>query len=188
MERMARTRKISLDDILDAAERVVLKLGAAGLSIDAVAQEAGVSKSRVVYDHKSKSALLEALIERRLNVDAERIRVSVGQNSDAPHPELFGRIAVAEKAPDDTDKAVCLAISAAMSSEEKIHDRMRQWTSDDVKDMNSGARPKAALLAYLALTGFYCTELFNFHDWEPKQRLEILDGIREIYTSLPDEK
>ena len=35
---MARTRKISTDDILDAAERVVMRDGAAGLSIGAVAQ------------------------------------------------------------------------------------------------------------------------------------------------------
>ncbi len=183
---MARTRKISADDILDAAERVVLKAGADGFSIDAVAQEAGVSKSRVVYDHKSRSALLNALIERRLTSDAQRIRASIEQNGDTPHPELFGRIAVAEKVPDDTDKAVCLAVGAAMSSDEKIHSRMRNWTSDDLKDMRSGARPKAALVAYLALTGFYCTELFNFHQWEPAQRLEILDGIRAIYTSLPE--
>lgn len=39
---MARTRKISENDILDAAERVVLCVGASGLSIDAVAQEAGI--------------------------------------------------------------------------------------------------------------------------------------------------
>lgn len=46
-------RKINEDDILDAAERVVVRDGAVGLSIDAVAREASVSKSRVVYDHKS---------------------------------------------------------------------------------------------------------------------------------------
>ena len=115
---MARTRKISTDDILDAAERVVMRDGAAGLSIDAVAQEAGVSKSRVVYDHKSKSALLEALIDRHMSAEEARIRDAVGSHSEAPHPELFGRISLAEEAPDDIDRAVCFAISAAMSSEE----------------------------------------------------------------------
>jgi AcrR family transcriptional regulator len=184
---MARTRKISTDDILDAAERVVLRAGATGFSIDAVAQEAGVSKSRVVYDHKSKSALLEALIERRLATEEERVEAAITDSSHLPHPELFGRIAVAEKVPDDTDKAVCLAISAAMSSEENIHDRMSDWTRKDLAAMGKGKRPKAALIAYLALTGFCCTEYFNFHQWEPEDRLAILDGIRAIYTTFPDE-
>jgi AcrR family transcriptional regulator len=184
---MARTRKITADEILDAAERVILRVGAAGISIDAVAQEAGISKSRVVYDHRSKSALLEALIDRRLNAEEQRVRASVQSNSDTSHPELFGRIAVAEKAPDDTDKAVCLAISAAVSSEEKLHDRMREWTRKDLADIGNGARPKAALIAYLALTGFCCTEYFNLYQWETESRLAILDSIREIYTTSPDE-
>jgi AcrR family transcriptional regulator len=184
---LSRTRKITTDDILDAAERVVIRLGAAGLSIDAVAQEAGVSKSRVVYDHRSKSALLEALIDRRVKAELERIEATVAENAGAPHPELFGRIAVAERIPDDRDKAVALAISASMSSEEKIQQQMRDWTLADLRAMAAGVRPKAALMAYLALTGFYCTELFGFHQWDAAERSEILEGFRTIYASYPDE-
>lgn len=184
---MARTRKISADDILDAAERVVLRLGAVGVSIDAVAQEAGVSKSRVVYDHKSKSALLEALIERRLFLEEKRIRASVDACSGEQHPELFGRIAVAEKEPDDTDKAVCLALSAAMSSEEKLHEKMQQWTRKDLAEISDCKKPRAALIAYLALTGFSCTEYFDFYQWGAEARLAILQDIRAIYMDSPKE-
>ncbi|WP_065754532.1 TetR/AcrR family transcriptional regulator [Bradyrhizobium paxllaeri] len=184
---MSRTRKITTDDILDAAERVVVHLGAAGLSIDAVAQEAGVSKSRVVYDHGSKSALLEALIDRRVKAELERIDTAVAESAGTPHPELFGRIAVAEQIPDDRDKAVALAISAAMSSEAKVQQQMRDWTLMDLRAMAKGERPKAALMAYLALTGFYCTELFGFHQWGAAERSEILAGIRAIYASYSDE-
>ncbi|MCB5201853.1 TetR/AcrR family transcriptional regulator [Neorhizobium sp. T786] len=183
---MGRTRKITTDDILDAAERVVTRLGAAGLSIDAVAQEAGVSKSRVVYDHKSKSALLEALIDRTLSEEFKRVKQSVEAHTHAPHPELFGRITLAEQAPDDIDRAVALAISAAMSTEEKVQRQMREWTATDLKAMSGGKHPKAALMAYLALTGFYCTELFSFHRWDAEQRTEILEGIRTIYATYPD--
>ncbi|MBO4225246.1 TetR/AcrR family transcriptional regulator [Bradyrhizobium neotropicale] len=184
---MSRTRKITTDDILDAAERVVIRLGAAGLSIDAVAQEAGVSKSRVVYDHRSKSALLEALIDRRVKAELERIEQAVAENAGTPHPELFGRIADAERIPDDRDKAIAVAISASMSSEEKIQQQMRDWTMKDLRAMAAGARPKAALMAYLALTGFYVTELLGFHQWGTAERSEILAGIRTIYTSYPGE-
>ena len=184
---MARTRKIHTDDILDAAERVVMRVGAAGLSIDAVAQEAGVSKSRVVYDHKSKSALMEALIERHIACEEDRIQQAVDAHATTPHPELFGRISVAEEVPDDIDRAVCLAISAAVSSEQNVQQRMQDWTAKDIKQMKSGPRPKAALLAYLALSGFYCTELFNFYHWEPGERIAVLEGIRDIYTSLSND-
>lgn len=183
---MGRIRRIQKDDILDAAERVVMKLGAAGLSIDAVAQEAGVSKSTVVYDHKSKSLLLEALIDRRLSQELERQAKSIEDAADTPHPELFGRIKLAERVVDDAERAVAMAISASVSSEEKLQQQMRDWTLTDLKAMAEGPRPEAALMAYLALSGFYFTELFGFHQWSEDDQARILEGVRTIYTSYPE--
>ncbi|MCR6727723.1 TetR/AcrR family transcriptional regulator [Agrobacterium fabrum] len=182
---MGRTRRIMTDDILDAAERVVTKLGASGLSIDAVAQEAGVSKSTVVYDHKSKNALLEALIERRLSRELERQAQSVAEAADTPHPELFGRINLA-KSMADADRAVAMAICASVSSEKKLQQQMRDWTLADLAAMSNGPRPEAARMAYLALSGFYVTELFGFHQWSQEEQARILEGVRTIYASYPD--
>ena len=70
---MARLRTIDSDALLDAAERVAIRDGAVGLTIDAVAREAKISKSRVIYDYKSKSGLLQALVERRLRLEAGRV-------------------------------------------------------------------------------------------------------------------
>lgn len=185
---MSRTRKITADEILDAAERVVVREGAAGLSIDAVAREADVSKSRVVYDHKTKSALLEALIDRRVQAELERTRKSVEDSADTPHPELFGRIATSERVMDETERAVAMAVTASMSKEVKIQQQIRDWVLTDLKAMERGPRPKAAFMAYLALSGFCCMELFGFHEWEEAERHKILDGVRAVYASYPEHK
>ena len=181
---MGRTRKISRDDILDAAERVVVRLGAAGLSIDAVAQEAGVSKATVVYDHKSKSALLEALVDRRVKSDMAHVEACVAAAGGTVHAELFGRIAAAEKKLDEVDRAIAVAVSASMTSEARVQQIMRDWTEMDLKAMAGGDRPQAAMMAYLALMGFYSTELFGFHTWPDKERQRLLDDIRAIYDSF----
>lgn len=184
---MARARKITTDDILDAAVRVVTRLGAAGLSIDAVAQEAGVSKSRVVYDHKSKQALLEALIERHFKLEAQRMDAAVEAEAPSAHPELFGRLSMAEDPLDDTERAVAMAVGAALSQDNRVQGLIREWTDKDLAAMRGGKRPMAALIAYLALSGLYCTELFAFHHWDPLERQQILDGIRAVYAHFPDE-
>lgn len=88
---MARTRKVETDEILDAVERVVVRLGAVGLSLDAVAKEAGISKSRVVYDYKSKTALIEAILDRHMAREEAHLRDLVEECADTPHPELYGR-------------------------------------------------------------------------------------------------
>lgn len=185
---MGRIRKIMNDDILDAAERVIVKFGAAGLSIDAVAKEVGVSKSMVLYDHKSKTALLEALIDRRLAQEMTRQQQEVSAAQDTPHPELFGRISAAERPVDDKDRAVAMAICASVSSEEKLRQQMRDWTTADLDAMATGPKPEAALMAYLALSGFYFTEIFGMHEWQPEEHAPILEGLRTVYNSFPDEK
>jgi AcrR family transcriptional regulator len=184
---MARTRKIIADDILDAAERVVTRSGAVGLSIDAVAQEAGVSKSRVVYDHKCKADLLEALIDRQISRERERIAQAITEHADTPHPELFARIAVYGQKPNDTDRAVVLALSASMPGQEELQTRMREWAATVLEAMGRGPRAKAALMAFLALNGLTCLELLGFHQWDETERSAILDGIRTIYATFPED-
>ncbi len=183
---MARPRKISPDDILDATERVILRLGAVGVSIDAVAKEAGVSKSRVVYDHKSKNALLRALLERYRAQDQALLEEAVRDQADSPHPELFGRIALAERAPDEVERAVFMAISAAMPTEAEIHETIKEWIRKDMEAMRLSDRPQAARHAYLALNGFYWNEFSGFHQWTDAERREILDDIRRAFLAFPE--
>src|SRR5678815_3133028 len=62
--------------LLDAAERVFVRLGYQGVTLDAIAAEAGFTKGAVYWHFKNKEALfLELLAEgmRRSAVDAEQI-------------------------------------------------------------------------------------------------------------------
>lgn len=54
----------SRERILEAAERLVSEIGAARLTLDAVAHSAGISKGGLLYHYPSKEALLSALAQR----------------------------------------------------------------------------------------------------------------------------
>ncbi|MDB5556442.1 MAG: TetR family transcriptional regulator [Rhizobium sp.] len=178
---MARNRTIDTDAVLDAAERVAIRDGAVGLSIDAVAKEAGISKSRVVYDYKSKSGLLQALVERRLQAEDDRLTAAVRAQAGTANPELFGRIAVGAEAPQDDDRAIALTICAAMSSEEPLQAMVRKWVDRDIGAVQTNANNRAlALVAYLALHGLMSLEYMDFHRWEPAERDTILTEIRRL--------
>ncbi|HWQ26207.1 MAG TPA: TetR/AcrR family transcriptional regulator [Chlorobaculum sp.] len=179
---MSRPKKVTDSEILDAIERVVVKLGASHLSIDAVAQEAGISKSRVVYDYKSKTALLEALIDRQFERDTARIKSLLVECADTPHPELFARIKIAERALDSTERAVAMAITSLMSSEESLRQRMLRLIERDLLAMDSGAKPEAARMAYFALIGFSCHEWFGLVQRSDDERLPFLEQIRKMYV------
>lgn len=184
---LARHRTIETDDILDAAERVVAREGAAGLSIDAVAKEAGISKSMVVYDHKSKGALLEALIDRQIRQSRQETLDAVTACSDTPHPELFGRIAAFTAPRSQAERAVMMAVCAAMRSDERLQCQMRDWVAEDLAAVARNCeRPRAALMAFLALTGFCYFDQLDYHKWSEAQRREILEDIRRIFPELPE--
>ncbi len=61
---MGRRRTIDRDQLLDAAEAVISREGAAGLTIDAVAKEMGITKGGVQYCFGTKDALIDAIFER----------------------------------------------------------------------------------------------------------------------------
>lgn len=183
---MPRTRKVTSTEILDAAERVAVNLGASRLSIDAVAQEAGISKTRVVYDYKSKTALLEAMIDRQFQKDTDRLKVLLHDCADTPNPELFARIKLAEKIPDDREKAIAIAVSSSMLSETTLREKVQDWIAEDMKAIMKGARPEAARMTHFALMGFCCHEWFGLASWSEKERRTTLEGIRKIYTSFPE--
>ena len=50
------------DNLLDAAETVVMRQGIANLALDAVAAEAGVSKGGLLHHFPTKDRLVEALV------------------------------------------------------------------------------------------------------------------------------
>lgn len=184
---MARNRTIDSDALLDAAERVAIRDGAVGLSIDAVAREAGISKSRVVYDYKSKSGLLRALVERRLRMEDDRVLVAVTAHGDSANPELSGRIAAAKDTPDEDDRAIALTLCAAMSSEEPLQDMIRDVMKRDLEAVTVHARHASlAVVAYLALHGMMSLEYLDIYRWTEPERIALLAEIQKLSDSASE--
>jgi AcrR family transcriptional regulator len=178
---MARIRTIDSDALLDAAERVAIRDGAVGLSIDAVAREAGISKSRVVYDYKSKSGLLRALVERRLRMEDERVLAAVAAHGASLNPELSGRIAAAKDTPNEDDRAIALTLCAAMSSEEPLQDMIREVIKRDLEAVTGSDRQVSlAVVAYLALHGMMSLEYLDIHRWTAPERTALLAEIQKL--------
>lgn len=96
---MGRKRLIDQSAILDAAERVVARKGAANLTLDAVAKEAGIGKASVLYDFKSKQALIEAVIDRAFVTDNARHAALEAELAEDGDLAIRGRIRGAANAP-----------------------------------------------------------------------------------------
>jgi AcrR family transcriptional regulator len=86
---MPRLRRVSPDQILDAAALEFSERGFAGARVDRIARRARVNKAMLYYHFKSKQMLYRALLRRTFAVAGERMRAIAA--SDAPAADRIDR-------------------------------------------------------------------------------------------------
>ncbi|MBO9126681.1 MULTISPECIES: TetR/AcrR family transcriptional regulator [unclassified Rhizobium] len=185
---MGRKRVIDQQAILDAAERVVGRDGAANLTLDAVAKEAEVTKASVLYDHKSKQALIEAVVDRAFERDNAHHAGLEAQFPDEADRAIRGRIAAAAEPPPEEFRAVALNLSAALALDAKLRGKMQDNQAATVdRILETSPSPRGALLAYLALEGLKFLEHLDFHHFAPDERRRLLREINWLVTAKTGE-
>lgn len=80
--RRERRRERSREEIEDAARRVLLRQGIAATTLDAVAQEVGLTKAALYYYYPSKDALFFELIFSVVETQSRRIHAAVAEAKD----------------------------------------------------------------------------------------------------------
>ncbi len=178
---MARTRTIDRTAVLDAAERVVARDGATRLTLDAVAAEAGISKASVLYDYKTKQALIKAVIEHRMATEVNRLRTFVDREGDKPDAAILGLITALEKDSSYLNRNVALDLAVALNQHDDLRVSIRENFGaffDGVE--RTSVHPRQAKVAFLALEGLKLIESFGFYDWEQRERDQLIDDIRSL--------
>lgn len=184
---MGRKRVIDQQSILDAGEAVVARDGVTGLTLDAVAREAGISKAAVIYDYKSKQAVIEAIVERAFRADGERHEQAEAALPEGDSVAIRGRIQVAAEPPSDDFKPVALNLSAALTLDPLLRKRMQDSQAATIRRIVAeSAIPRGALLAYLALEGLKFLEFLDFHHFDPDERAKIIGEIGWLVNAMPD--
>jgi AcrR family transcriptional regulator len=79
--------KETVETILTATARILVKLGFDGLTTNAVAEQAGVSIGSLYQYFPNKQALVAALIERRLDEKNAQTHAELARLAGAPFPE-----------------------------------------------------------------------------------------------------
>ncbi len=139
--------------ILSAAKEFVLREGAHKLTLDAVVQQAGVSKGSLLYHFPTKEVLIEAMLRAMLEELAEDI-ISRTPNSADPESllEAYVDALFAAAEPAHRERSVALLAAAANAPEllELVRDWLQEW---EQKLSTSGQLPGASRLAIYAAYG-----------------------------------
>jgi AcrR family transcriptional regulator len=183
---VARTRTIDREAVLDAAERVVARDGATRLTLDAVATEAGISKASVLYDYKTKQALIKAVIEHRVATEVARLRSFIDHEGDKPDAAILGRIAAAKDAETAFNRNVALDLAVALNQHNDLRGAIHETFGTFLNDVErTSSYPRRAKVMYLALEGLTLMECFGFYQWPAIERDELLKEIRALLHPEP---
>ncbi|MDF3605034.1 TetR/AcrR family transcriptional regulator [Paracoccus sp. DMF-8] len=184
---MGRKRTIDREATMTAIEAVILRDGAGGLSIDAVAREAGISKSSVVYDFRNKAGLLAAFMQNRMDAHREQI---MARRATLQGPDAFMRAVLHECGINKSEEelAGALMLAAAARSSDECHNVLgREIAGFMEMAQQDAANERATRLAFVALHGLQCLEYFSFVRLDPQIRQELVKDIASLLDApMPD--
>lgn len=183
---MGRPRKIDREAVLDAAQAVVAREGAAQLTLEAVAAEAGISKASVLYDYKTKQALMKAVIERRVAAEDARICAIEEKLGPVPNAAIRARLASELRVLSDEDRAVALSLCAMVAQDAELRKPVQDMIAQRIsKIMKTSEQSRGALLAFLAIEGLMALEWLGLHRWPVEERDALIAEMRWLADQKP---
>ncbi len=177
---MGRHKTIDRELLLNAAEAVVLSVGAGNLTFDAVARQAGVSKGGVLYAFATKDELIDAML-RRVMANYDRIvEEFLAMRGDSPETRIHAYIeANRSEDAEVITRAVALMASfmrAPVSLAEANAFYQDLFTMFDTSTQ-AGRRLRLALLA---TEGAFTLKGFGFYAFSDQEWQEVHDDIIAI--------
>lgn len=169
--------------ILDAAGQIVLEHGPSGLTLEAVAEAAGLSKGGLLYHFVSKEALLGGMVERLIAVTEQRI------DDHCQHDRAAGgwtrgyvQACAADDVPDsDPTARLGVAVLAAGALEpgliQRLRERQPHWRAALHDD---GIDPTTAQIARLAADGLWLNAVFGLPVLEGGERQDVLARLEAM--------
>jgi AcrR family transcriptional regulator len=162
---MARANRRS--ELLDAAIEVIRRDGAQKLTLDAVAEQAGVSKGGVLYHFGSKRALIEGLLDRWLDDREARL--------DDPDFTAAYVSACDLSGSDEQATASEFGLLAALIEAPEVLEAARERHGEWMARMLAGvADPTDAWMVRLAADGLWYSDLLGLAPPEGEDRRRLI--------------
>lgn len=174
--------------LLEAARAVIVEQGIEHLSMDRVAERAGMSKGAVMYHFKTKRALLAALLEEYAEHLETRLKESEALFVGSPEETFFSGYVEWFRS-FDRDNANWAQIGTALCSQNfqdpTLLEPVRHWyekTFDRLRAMPPEKQPMAFLYV-MALEGLFFTHKFGLDPLRADEKRIVFDTIRRTFPA-----
>ena len=172
---MAR-QTINRDEMLDAAEAIVVSKGAAALTIDALAKAMNISKGGVQYAFASKDGLVDAIFKRwgeRYNGMIEHLV----EDGGGRHTPISAHLEIVLNAEPAARARTASLLAAFVQSPQHIAS-IRQWYHERIANLDmTTSDGRAMAVAFLAVEGASMLRDFKLIDQTGEQWQLIIETL-----------
>lgn len=169
----ARAASQRRQQVLDAAAILVIRKGAANLTLDAVSEAAHVSKGGLLYYFDSKHALFEALVDHlaeQLQLEVEK--QAAGGSLAKAYLQVAARMGALPK-----DAQVFKALTLICTAHPELAGRARARLRLSQQDALPGDASLEELHLRLIADGMWLADLCSCYEIHPEQRAALLQKL-----------
>ena len=181
---LAARRPSSREAILDAAEVVAATDGAAHLTLDAVAERAGISKGGLLYNFSTKEALLAAMLDRHMQRFEARQRETFDALPPGPGRGLKSLLLSASGPCPQRQPSGCATLAALANNPRLLepvraaHRRRLEWLNAD--GLSAGLPFERTAIVSLAVDGLCLLEILQISPYGIEERQRIVDDLLRL--------
>lgn len=173
---MARPRTIDRDRLLDAAEEIVRRQGAAALTIDALARACGITKGGVQYAFGTKDDIIDAMFDRWNRDYDAKFSAAAGDGAD-PLRRLRAHVAATREA-DEVSMSKAASLMAGLMQTPEHLASTQGWYRERLAGLDADSpEGRRARLAFFACEGAFLLHFLRFMPQGDAEWQAVFDDI-----------
>lgn len=176
MSKKTNTRK----NIIHAAERLIQEKGVASLTLEAVAQAAGVSKGGLLYHFPSKDALIMGMITDWLEEFDGYLQEELAKEDDSKGAWLRAFIRASFTYDEIAIEARAGLLAALANNPDLLEPLIQQDKLWQEKAISAGIDPLLATILRLATDGYWYGKLLGLASITPALREQLLTRLLSL--------
>lgn len=168
--------------VFEACNRILRRDGLTHLTLDNVADEAGLSKGGLLYHFPSKESLIEALFEYHNDKFEARLSALAEEEGDDAGAWLraYAKASI-EQIMEPGNASLYKSLFAAEERYASAHQLMRRKYVDWQQQVeNSGLDPAKATLVRLVVDGLWFLEMHHYAPPDAQLRAQIVELIMQL--------
>lgn len=169
------------EKILQAACQLIVRDGVPKLTLDMVAQEAGVSKGGLLYHFKSKDALITGMVYYMLDFYTMKVEERVAKEKEDTEGKWTRAFIYATCSIKQENEEIGAGLIAAVANNPELLLPVRQYYQDwQQRLQKDGLDPALATLIRLAADGLWFADLLDLSPPNGNLRSQIISLMLQM--------